>query len=54
MLKTFARHGGQLACCGTCLDARGLTTDHLIDEATRSSMDELAAWVVDSEKVLTF
>jgi uncharacterized protein involved in oxidation of intracellular sulfur len=54
MLKTFARHGGQLACCGTCLDARGLTKDHLIDEATRSSMDELAAWVVESEKVLTF
>jgi uncharacterized protein involved in oxidation of intracellular sulfur len=54
MLKTFARHGGQLACCGTCLDARGLTKDHLIDEATRSSMDELAAWVVESERVLTF
>ena len=45
---------GQLACCGTCLDARGLTKDHLIDEPTRSSMDELAAWVVESEKVLTF
>ena len=24
MVKTFARHGGQIACCGTCLDARGL------------------------------
>jgi len=41
MLKSFARHGGQVACCGTCLDARGLTQEHLIYEAPRSSMEEL-------------
>jgi uncharacterized protein involved in oxidation of intracellular sulfur len=53
-LKSFARHRGQLACCSMCLDARGLTKQHLIDEAARSSMDELADWVIESEKVLTF
>ena len=42
MLESFARHGGHLACCGTCRDARGLK-EHLIEEAPRSSMDELAA-----------
>jgi uncharacterized protein involved in oxidation of intracellular sulfur len=52
MLKTIHRHGGHLACCGTCLDARGLTKEHLIDEAPRSSMDELAAWSVESDQVV--
>jgi uncharacterized protein involved in oxidation of intracellular sulfur len=54
MLKTFTRQGGQLACCGTCLDARGLGTEHLIDEAPRSTMDELAAWTVEADQVLVF
>ncbi|MFW5898841.1 MAG: DsrE/DsrF/TusD sulfur relay family protein [Jiangellaceae bacterium] len=54
MLESFARHGGQIACCGTCLDARGLTKEHLIDDAARSTMDELAAWTVEADDVLTF
>jgi uncharacterized protein involved in oxidation of intracellular sulfur len=54
MLRTFTRHGGSIACCGTCLDARGLTKEHLIAEAHRASMDELAAWTVDADQVLTF
>jgi uncharacterized protein involved in oxidation of intracellular sulfur len=54
MLKSFARRGGSIACCGTCLDARGLTKDHLIDEAPRSTMEELAAWTVAADDVLTF
>jgi len=54
MLKTFARHGGRIACCGTCMDARGLTADRLIDEAARSTMDELAGWTVEANKVLVF
>ncbi|CAI9415178.1 DsrE/DsrF/TusD sulfur relay family protein [Nocardioides sp. T2.26MG-1] len=54
MLQGFARHGGRIACCGTCLDARGLTAGHLIDEAPRSTMDELAAWTVEADEVLTF
>lgn len=54
MLKSFARHDGQIACCGTCLDARGLTKEQLIDEAARSTMDELAEWTVEADRVLTF
>lgn len=54
MLKSFARHGGHIACCGTCLDARGLTKEHLIDEAPRSNMEELADWTVEADKLLTF
>ena len=51
MLKSFVRKGGQIACCGTCMDTRGLTKDHLIEEAPRSTMDELAAWTVDADRV---
>ena len=54
MLKGFVRHGGRIACCGTCLDARGLTEDHLISEAPRSTLEELAAWTVEADDVLTF
>jgi uncharacterized protein involved in oxidation of intracellular sulfur len=54
MLKTFACHGGQTACCGTCLDARGLGKEHLIDEAPRSTMDALAAWTVEADQILVF
>jgi uncharacterized protein involved in oxidation of intracellular sulfur len=54
MLKGFHRHGGQVACCGTCLDARGLPSEHLVGEASRSSMAELAAWTVEADTVLTF
>lgn len=54
MLRGLVRHGGQIACCGTCLDARGLTEDNLIDDAPRSSMEELATWTVEADDVLTF
>lgn len=54
MLTSFARHGGHIACCGTCLDARGLTEERLIDDAARSTMDELAAWTVEADDILTF
>lgn len=54
MLRGFARHGGRIACCGTCLDARGLTKEHLISEAARSTLDELADWTVEVDQVLTF
>jgi uncharacterized protein involved in oxidation of intracellular sulfur len=54
MLRGFAHHGGRIGCCGTCLDARGLTEEHLIAEAPRSSMDELATRTVEADQVLTF
>lgn len=53
MLKSFARHGGNIACCGTCLDARGLSKEQLIEEADRSTIDDLAAWTVEADDVLT-
>jgi uncharacterized protein involved in oxidation of intracellular sulfur len=54
MLNSFDRHGGQIACCGTCLDARGLTKEHLIAAAHTSTLGKLAEWVAGADQVLTF
>ena len=54
MLAVVTRNGGQVGCCGTCMDARGLTDDMLIELADRSTMDELADWTLAADKVLVF
>lgn len=45
---------GKLLLCGTCLDARGLTADDLVEGAERSTMDALAQETDLADKVLVF
>jgi len=40
--------------CFTADDWVGLTKEHLIAEAARSTLDELADWTVEADRVLTF
>lgn len=47
-------HRADVACCGTCLDARGLSQDQLVTGARRSTLDELTDWTLWADKVLTF
>jgi uncharacterized protein involved in oxidation of intracellular sulfur len=54
MIESAARHGADVGCCGTCLDARGIDEDHLTKGARRSDLEELADWTVWADKVLTF
>ena len=54
MIVSVARHGGEVACCGTCLDARGIHEDWLTKGAHRSSLDDLAEWTVWADKVIAF
>jgi uncharacterized protein involved in oxidation of intracellular sulfur len=54
MIGTCARHGADIACCGTCMDARGITDDMLTKGARRSTLDELADWTVSADKIITF
>ncbi|MEX6431104.1 DsrE/DsrF/TusD sulfur relay family protein, partial [Ferrimicrobium acidiphilum] len=54
MLTTVIRHGGQIGCCGTCMDARGLADDLLVNGAHRSTLEEAADWTVMADKVVTF
>lgn len=54
MVGAVARHGGQVGCCGTCLDARGLAEAPLVEGAHRSTLEECADWAVWADKTLTF
>src|SRR3990170_6611180 len=51
MLKRVLAGKGQILLCGTCMDARGLTDAEMVSGAKRSTMDELAAAVLEAEKV---
>lgn len=53
MLKGLLRRA-QVGCCGTCLDARGLTETLLVEGAHRSTLDELTDWILWADKTLTF
>jgi uncharacterized protein involved in oxidation of intracellular sulfur len=54
MLGGVLRRGGRILVCGTCMDARGLTQDDLMEGAVRSTLDELTQITLASEKVLVF
>ena len=54
MLPVVSRNGGQVGCCGSCMDDRGLTEAMLVPGAARSTMDELTDWTLAAEKVLVF
>jgi len=53
MIKSVIRNGEALL-CGTCMDARGITDEEIIDGAKRSNMKELAEKTFEADKVLVF
>jgi uncharacterized protein involved in oxidation of intracellular sulfur len=54
MLKRVVAGNGRVLLCGTCMDARGMTADDVMEGAQRSAMDELAAATAAADKVLVF
>ena len=54
MLKRVLTGKGQFLLCGTCMDARGLADAEIVPGAERSTMDALAAAVLEADKVLVF
>ncbi len=54
MLKSVIFKGGQVKICGTCSEARGIKDLTLIEGVEISTMSQLAAWSVESDKILTF
>ena len=54
MLGMVARAGGPIGVCGTCMDARGISEQELVEGPRRSTMDELAAATLAAEKILVF
>lgn len=53
MLKGLLRRA-QVGCCGTCLDARGLTEDLLVEGLRRSTLEQLADWTLWADRTLSF
>jgi uncharacterized protein involved in oxidation of intracellular sulfur len=53
MLGKVLRHG-EVALCGTCMDARGLSEADVIQGAQRSTLAQLADWTLEADKVLVF
>jgi uncharacterized protein involved in oxidation of intracellular sulfur len=53
MLKPLLRRG-QVGLCGTCMDARGLREDQMVDGARRSTLEELTDWTLWADKTLVF
>lgn len=54
MVTSAARHGAEIGLCGTCMDARGITDEMLVDAARRSSLDEATDWALWADKTITF
>jgi uncharacterized protein involved in oxidation of intracellular sulfur len=54
MLSTVPRNNGRILCCGTCMEARGITETMLMPDAARSTMEELADNTLDADEVLVF
>jgi uncharacterized protein involved in oxidation of intracellular sulfur len=45
---------GEVALCGTCMDARGMAQSDMIEGAQRSTLAQLADWTAEADKVLVF
>jgi uncharacterized protein involved in oxidation of intracellular sulfur len=54
MLAGVTRKGARVGVCGTCMGARGITEAELSEGTHRSTLDELAAWTLEADKVIVF
>jgi uncharacterized protein involved in oxidation of intracellular sulfur len=46
--------GGEVRLCSTCMDARGLGDQDIVDSARRGTLSDLATWTAEADKVLVF
>ena len=54
MVASAIKRGAAVGLCGTCMDARGLNEEQLVDGAHRSTLEELTDWTIWADKVITF
>jgi uncharacterized protein involved in oxidation of intracellular sulfur len=54
MIRALISKRVEIGLCGTCMDARGVGADDLVPGPHRSSMDELCAWTLWADKVVSF
>lgn len=51
MVKLVAATG-EVGLCGTCMDARGIGDAELVPGAARKTLNDLATWTAEAERVL--
>ncbi|MDE3070378.1 MAG: DsrE family protein [Acidobacteriota bacterium] len=54
MVSAVIRRGGEVGCCGTCMDARAFAEDALVEGARRSTLEEVSEWTIWADKALSF
>jgi len=54
MLSEVVNGGAEVLLCKTCSTARGIAGHKLVEGARVGTMADLARWVVESDRVLTF
>ncbi len=54
MIRRVLSAKGRVLMCGTCMDARGLAEDDMLEGALSSTMDELARATLAADKVIVF
>lgn len=52
MVRRVLTAKGRVLMCGTCMDARGLAEDDMLEGTARSTMDELAEATLAADKVI--
>ena len=54
MLKLAVMKKGHVLLCGTCMEARGLAADEILEGCQRSTLEELTKLTLEADKTLVF
>lgn len=54
LLKLLLGHGGRVGACGTCLQARGVSNEELLEGVEPASLQELTDWIQEADRTLVF
>ena len=54
MIRSVLTNEGEVKICGSCAAARGISEKDIIEGSKMSTMSELTAWYMDSDKIISF
>ena len=54
MLKVLINKGVEIKTCGSCIDARRLDSEDLVEGVERGTMKILSTWIEEADKVVCF
>jgi uncharacterized protein involved in oxidation of intracellular sulfur len=54
MLRSLLAHGGRVKVCTTCVTRCGMQSGDVMPEVVMATTGDLATWVVESDRAMTF